>query len=158
MAYLRGWAPRIYGVGHLLGVFSHVLDPNHPFIRPRSMFVELFIFAVWARQHGLAAVFEFVYKVGLFWVRVRQLDPPPCSGSARPSGSAWPSRAFPKSIGGVGEPLRHNQPSGPSEFELGRGLPQELGRASIMEESAPLFYVCPRLRPRRGLHRRFWRR
>ena len=64
------------------------------------------------------------------------------------------SRAFPKSIGGVGEPLRHNQPSGPSEFELGRGLPQELGRASIMEESAPLFYVCPRLRPRRGLHRR----
>ena len=27
-----------------------------------------------------------------------------------------------KSIGGVGEPLRHNQPSGPSEFELrGRG-------------------------------------
>ena len=24
-----------------------------------------------------------------------------------------------------------------------------------MEESAPLFYVCPRLRPRRGLHRRF---
>ena len=63
-----------------------------------------------------------------------------------------------KSIGGVGEPLgeplRHNQPSGPSEFELGRGLPQELGRASIMEESAPLFYVCPRLRPRRGLHRR----
>ena len=23
-----------------------------------------------------------------------------------------------------------------------------------MEESAPLFYVCPRLRPRRGLHRR----
>ena len=128
--------------------------------------------------------------------------PPPCSGSARPSGSAWPSGAFPKSIGGVGEPLRHNQPSGPSEFELGRGLPQELGRASIMEESsvlriadgqqdaarraqrrpapggapqpdrlrrpgrsssrrleccrkvAPLFYVCPRLRPRRGLHRR----
>ena len=77
--------------------------------------------------------------------------------------AAWPSRAFPKSIGGVGEPLRHNQPSGPSEFELGRGLPQELGRASIMEESwrleccrkvAPLFYVCPRLRPRRGLHRR----
>ena len=62
----------------------------------------------------------------------------PCSGSARPSGSAWPSRAFPKSIGGVGEPLRHNQPSGPSEFELGRGLPQELGRASIMEESSVL--------------------
>ena len=134
--------------------------------------------------------------------QVGQLDPPPSSGSARPSGSAWPSRAFPKSIGGVGEPLRHNQPSGPSEFELGRGLPQELGRASIMEESsvlriadgqqdaarraqrrpapggapqpdrlrrpgrsssrrleccrkvAPLFYVCPRLRPRRGLHRR----
>ena len=55
-----------------------------------------------------------------------------------PSGSAWPSRAFPKSIGGVGEPLRHNQPSGPSEFELGRGLPQELGRASIMEESSVL--------------------
>ena len=87
-------------------------------------------------------------------VLFRQLDPPPCSGSARPSGSAWPSRAFPKSIGGVGEPLRYNQPSGPSEFELGRGLPQELGRASIMEESAPLFYVCPRLRPQRGLHRR----
>ena len=31
-----------------------------------------------------------------------------------------------------------NQPSGPSEFELGRGLPQELGRASIMEESSVL--------------------
>ena len=43
-----------------------------------------------------------------------------------------------ESIGGVGEPLRHNQPSGPSEFELGRGLPQELGRASIMEESSVL--------------------
>ena len=56
-----------------------------------------------------------------------------------PSGSAWPSKAFPKSIGGVGEPLRHNQPSGPSEFELGRGLPQELGRASIMEESSVLW-------------------
>ena len=41
-------------------------------------------------------------------------------------------------ICGVGEPLRHNQPSGPSEFELGRGLPQELGRASIMEESSVL--------------------
>ena len=133
-----------------------------------------------------------------------QLDPPPCSGSARPSGSAWPSRAFPKSIGGVGEPLRHNQPSRPSEFELGRGLPQELGRASTMEESSVLRIadgqqdaarraqrrpaswaarrsrigcgavgaaargascaaaarwhlsstICPRLRPRRGLHRR----
>ena len=98
----------------------------------------------------------------VFFFRIRSYSvaenlparPVACSGSARPSGSAWPSRAFPKSIGGVGEPLRHNQPSGPSEFELGRGLPQELGRASIMEESAPLFYVCPRLRPRRGLHRR----
>ena len=29
-----------------------------------------------------------------------------------------------------------NQPSEASEFELGRGLPQELGRASIMEESS----------------------
>ena len=57
---------------------------------------------------------------------------------ATPAISAWPSRAFPKSIGGVGEPLRHNQPSGPSEFELGRGLPQELGRASIMEEGSVL--------------------
>ena len=61
---------------------------------------------------------------------------------ATPAISAWPSRAFPKSIGGVGEPLRHNQPSGPSEFELGRGLPQELGRASIMEESSG---VCSRI-------------